>query len=155
MPRKISQYFTGEKKYFSLVILIILLILLSAIISPLLIERTKKNWNTDLPSLVVNIENSSINFFRSKETDLFIKSTHLKNYIRENLEPQNFSYRSLVKLVNDKEFEKFSVEVIAPNGRLLAWNKKVALPPENVFPLSSSLGEDFFYTGDLVTFLIH
>jgi signal transduction histidine kinase len=153
MPRKISQYFTGEKKYFSLVILIILLIILSAIISPLLTERTKKNWNTDLPSLVVDIENSSLNLFRSKENDLFIKSTHLKNYIRENLEPQNFSYRSLVKLVNDKEFENFSAEVIAPNGRLLAWNKKIALPPENVFPLSYSLGEDFFYSGDLVTFL--
>ena len=153
MLRKISQYFIGEKKYFSLVILIILVIIISAIFSPILIESTNKNWNKDLPSLVVSIQNSSLNLFRSKENDLFVKSTHLKNYIRENLEPQNFSYRSLIKLVNDKEFENFSVEVIAPNGRLLAWNKKIALPPENVFPLSSSLGEDFFYTGDLVTFL--
>lgn len=153
MSRKIFQNFTGEKKYFSLVILIILLLILSAIISPILIDRTKNNWNTDLPALVVQIENSSLSLFKSKENDLFIKSTHLKDYIRENLEPQNFSYRSLVKLVNDKEFENFSTEVIAPNGRLIAWNKKIALPPENVFPLSSSLGEDFFYTGDLITYL--
>src|ERR1035437_1145844 len=153
MSKKIFQHFTGEKKYFSLVVLIILLLILSAIISPILIDRTKNNWNTDLPSLVVHIENSSMSLFRSKENDLLIKSIHLKNYIRENLEPQNFSYRSLVKLVNDKEFENFSTEVIAPNGRLIAWNKKVALPPENVFPLSSSLGEDFFYIGDLITYL--
>src|ERR1035437_7604789 len=153
MSRKIFQHFTGEKKYFSLVVLIILLLILSAIISPILIDRTKNNWNTDLPSLIVHIENSSLSLFKSKENDLFIKSTHLKDYIRENLEPQNFSYRSLVKLVNDKEFENFSTEVIAPNGRLIAWNKKIALPPENVFPLSSSLGEDFFYTGDLITYL--
>src|ERR1035438_8343444 len=95
MSRKIFQHFTGEKKYFSLVILIILLLLLllSAIISPILIDRTKNNWNTDLPSLVVHIENSSQSFFRLKENDLFIKSAHLKNYIRENLEPQNFSYQ--------------------------------------------------------------
>jgi two-component system, NtrC family, nitrogen regulation sensor histidine kinase NtrY len=153
MSRKFFQHFTGEKKYFSLVILIILLLILSAIISPILIDRTKKDWTADLYSLVVNIENSSINLFRSKENDLFVKSTHLKDYIRENLEPQNFSYRSLVKLVNDKEFENYSAEVMAPNGRLIAWNKKIALPSENVFPLSGSLGEDFFYTGDLVTYL--
>src|ERR1039457_7246716 len=110
MSRKIFQHFTGEKKYFSLVILIILLLILSAIISPILIDRTKNNWNTDLPSLVVHIENSSQSLFRLKENDLFIKSAHLKNYIRENLEPQNFSYRSLVKLVNDKEFEGFRSE---------------------------------------------
>jgi two-component system, NtrC family, nitrogen regulation sensor histidine kinase NtrY len=153
MPRKIVHYFTGEKKYFSLVILIILLLLLSAIISPILIERTKKNWTNELPSLVINIENSSLSLFRTKENDLYVKSAHLKNYIRENLEPQNFSYRSLVKLVNDKEFENYSTEVIAPNGRLIAWNKRIALPPENIFPLSYSLGEDFFYTGDLITYL--
>src|ERR1035437_3145469 len=153
MLRKIVHLFTGEKKYFSLVILIILLIFLSAVISPVLIDRIKKNWNSDLPSLVIKIENSSLDLFKSKESDLFTKSTHLKNYIRENLEPQNFSYRSLVKLVNDKEFENSSVEIIAPNGRLIAWNKKIALPPENVFPLSSPLGEDFFYIGDLNTYL--
>jgi two-component system nitrogen regulation sensor histidine kinase NtrY len=153
MSKKFFQRFAGEKKYFSLVILIIILLILSAVISPVLIDRTKNNWNANLPSLVVNIENSSQNLFRSKENILFDKSEHLKNYIRENLEPQNFSYRSLVKLVNDKEFESFSVEVIAPNGRLIAWNKKIALPPENVFPLSGSLGEDFFYNGDLTTFL--
>src|ERR1035437_2589950 len=153
MLRKIFHLFTGEKKYFSLVILIILLIFLSAVISPVLIDRIKKNWNSDLPSLVIKIENSSLDLFKSKESDLFTKSTHLKNYIRENLEPQNFSYRSLVKLVNDKEFENSSVEIIAPNGRLIAWNKKIALPPENVFPLSNPLGEDFFYIGDLNTYL--
>ena len=153
MSKKIFQHFTGEKKYFSIVILIILLLILSAIITPILIDRTRNNWNTDLPSLIVHIENSSINLFKSKENDLFTKSVHLKNYIRENLEPQNFSYRSLIKLVNDKEFENVSAEVIAPNGRIIAWNKKIALPPENVFPLSYSLGEDFFYTGDLITYL--
>jgi uncharacterized protein (UPF0333 family) len=82
MSRKFFQHFTGEKKYFSLVILIILLLILSAIISPILIDRTKKDWTADLYSLVVNIENSSINLFRSKENDLFVKSTHLKDYIR-------------------------------------------------------------------------
>jgi two-component system, NtrC family, nitrogen regulation sensor histidine kinase NtrY len=153
MLRKIFQLFTGEKKYFSLVIVIILLIFLSALISPALIDRIKKNWSKDLPSNVIKTENSSISLFKDKETNMVTKSNHLKNYIRENLEPQNFSYRSLIKLVNDKEFEDYSAEVIAPNGTLIAWNKKLALPPENVFPLSSPLGEDFFYTGDLTTYL--
>ena len=153
MLRKFFQLFTGEKKYFSLVILIIIVLFLSAIIFPPLIDRIKKNWNEDLPYLLVKIENSSLGIFKSEESDLITKSTHLKNYIRENLEPRNFSYRSLVKLVNDKEFENLSAEVIAPNGRLIAWNKKIAIPPENVFPLSNPLGEDFFYIGDLNTFL--
>jgi two-component system, NtrC family, nitrogen regulation sensor histidine kinase NtrY len=153
MPRKIFQYLTIEKKYFSLVILIIILIFFSALISPILIQKIKKNWIADLPFKVIKIENSSQSLFNSKETDLYRKSTHLKNYIRGNLESQNFSYRSLVKLVNDKEFEDFSAEVIAPNGRLIAWNKKIAIQPENVFPLSYSLGEDFFYTSDLITYL--
>ncbi|MDR3609877.1 MAG: ATP-binding protein [Ignavibacteriaceae bacterium] len=153
MLRKFFQLFIGEKKYFSIVIVIILCIFLSALISPVLIDRIIKNWNNDLPSLIIKTESSSINLFKSKESSLVTKSLHLKNYIRENLEPQNFSYRSLIKLVNDKEFEDYSVEIIAPNGTIIAWNKKLALPSENVFPLSRPLGEDFFYTGDLTTYL--
>jgi len=109
MLRNIFQYLTSEKKYFSLVIVIIILIFFSALISPIIIDKIKKNWIADLPSLVVKIENSTQSLFKSKEIDLLKKSIHLKNYIRENLEPQNFSYRSLVKIVNDKEFENFSV----------------------------------------------
>jgi two-component system, NtrC family, nitrogen regulation sensor histidine kinase NtrY len=153
MLRKLFQLFIGEKKYFSIVLVIILFIFLSALISPILIDRINKNWNGDLPSLILKTETSSIDFFKSKETSLVSKSIHLKNSIRENLEPQNFSYRSLLKLINDKEFEDYSVEIIAPNGTLIAWNKKLAMTPENVFPLTRPLGEDFFYTGDLSTYL--
>jgi signal transduction histidine kinase len=153
MLRKILQTFTGEKKYFSFVILTIFIIFLSAIISPNLINRVKRNWNDNLPQLVVKIENSSIEYIKVSEDELYSKESHLKKYIRENLEPQNFSYRSLIRLINDKEFENFSVEIIAPNGRLIAWNKKLAIQTENVFPLSYPLGEDFFYNGNLTTYL--
>jgi hypothetical protein len=143
MLRKHLQTFTGEKKYFSFVILIIIIIFLSAIISPILIKRVKRTWNDRLPQAIVEIENSSIEYFKGREDELYTKEAHLKSYIRENLEPQNVSYRSLIRLINDKEFENYSVEVIAPNGRLIAWNKKIAIPAENVFPLSYPLGEDF------------
>jgi len=153
MLRKILQTFTGEKKYFSLVILLIFIIFLLAVISPYLINKVKNNWNGRLPQTIVEIENSSIKHFRGSEDQLFTKEIHLKNYLRDNLESQNFSFRSLIRLINDKEFESFSVEVIAPNGRLIAWNKKLAVPTENVFPLSFPLGEDFFYDGNLTTYL--
>ncbi len=153
MLRKFLHTFTGEKKYFSFVILLIFIIFLSAVISPYLINRVKNNWNDQLPQTIVKIENSGIDYFKGSEDELFTKEAHLKSYIRENLEPQNFSYRSLIRLINDKEFENFSVEVIAPNGRLIAWNKKLAIPAENVFPLSYPLGEDFFYSGNLTTYL--
>ena len=153
MLRKLLQTFTGEKKYFSLVILIIFIIFLSAFISPYLISRLKRNWNDHLPQAIVAIENSSIDFFKEGEGELFSKEDNLKSYIRGNLEPKNFSYRSLVRLINDKEYENYSVEVIAPNGRLIAWNKKIAIAAENVFPLEYPLGEDFFYSGNLTTYL--
>ena len=153
MLRKLLKSFSGEKKYFSIVILIIFIIFLSAIISPYLISRIKRNWNDKLPRAVADIENSSFQHFKQSENVLFTKEAHLKSYIRENLEPQNFSYRSLIRLINDKEFENFSVEVIAPNGRLIAWNKKLAISAENVFPLAFPLGEDFFYNGNLTSYL--
>ena len=90
MLRNLLKTFTGEKKYFSFVILAIFIIFLSAVISPYLINRDKRNWNEKLPATVVEIENSSIDYLKVREADLFTKEAHLKSYVRENLEPQNF-----------------------------------------------------------------
>ncbi len=77
----------------------------------------------------------------------------LKNRLRKVLNPRNSSYGSLIKVVNNEDFEGYSVEVLAPNGRLIAWSPKIAIPQNDILPLAFPAGQIHFYNSPLITYL--
>jgi two-component system nitrogen regulation sensor histidine kinase NtrY len=50
-------------------------------------------------------------------------------------------------------YNDYSVEILAPNGKMIAWNRSIAVKQDDIFPLSYPAGETHFYTGDLITYL--
>ncbi|QQS34867.1 MAG: HAMP domain-containing protein [Ignavibacteriales bacterium] len=153
MLKRILNRFKGDRKYFTIVFFVLVLILVSGITAPLLIEKTETNWNKELSIAIQEIENDVFKSFKEKEHQLIEVKTQLTKKLHRILKPGNQSYGLLIKTVNNKEFEDYSVEVFAPNAKLIAWNSIIAIPQEELFPLSYPFGETYFYESGLQTYL--
>ena len=149
----ILRYLRGDGKYFTIVFFILMLVLAIGMITPVIVSYNENNWGTELNSKIHNIEITTANFFKDKETQLLLTHKKLKQNLLVTLSPPNTSYRGLIKLVNEEKYNEYSVEVLAPNGRIIAWNANIAIKEENIFPLTFPLGQVFFHNTELVTYL--
>ncbi len=153
MLKKIFQIFEGDRKYFAIVFFILLLILVSGILTPVYIRYTENDWPEKLTEKIQDIESSVNTILKEKESNLLTISSGLRKKLKTTLSPGNSSYGALINLVNDDEYNGYSVEILAPNGRMIAWNRSIAIDQDDIFPLSFPVGETHFYKGDLVTYL--
>ncbi len=152
MTFKIFNKIKGDRKYFAIVFFILFLIILSGIITPIIVHNIEDNWQTDLSNKITDIQTSVISILNSKESKLLNCDQKLREKLRKVLNPQNNSYGALTRVVNSNEFENYSIEVLAPNGRLIAWNTNVAIPQNDILPLALPAGQCHFYQGDLITY---
>ncbi len=153
MPKKIFQIFEGDRKYFAIVFFILLLILVSGILTPVYIRYTENDWPEKLTEKIQDIESSVNSILKQKEDNLLAVSSGLNKKLKTTLSPGNSSYGALINLVNDDQYNDYSVEILAPNGRMIAWNRSIAINQDDIFPLSFPVGETHFYKGDLITYL--
>ncbi|HVO73337.1 MAG TPA: hypothetical protein VMT35_04895, partial [Ignavibacteriaceae bacterium] len=128
MPRKIFNMFPfnpgllkDDRKYFAIVFFILILIVLSGIITPILIYNKKSDWNSELSERISKIESEVTSLFKAKESNLINTSQALKNRLHRVFRSRNISYGRLIRSVNRDEYNGCSVEVLAPNGKLIAW----------------------------------
>ena len=153
MSVEFLKRFKDDRKYFAIVLFILFLIFISGIITPILVDRTKDNWDDKLADKILNIESSVNAIFNKKESSLITTADDLSNKIRTALSEPKTTYGSLIKLINGPEYENCSIEVLAPNGRMIGWNDVIAVKSEDILPLSYPAGEAHFYRSDLVTYL--
>ncbi len=153
MNNKIIKKIQGGKKYLYTVFLFVLLFFLSGFITPIILKNIANNWNKSVSIKIIEIENSVKNIFRQKEQSLFYVDKQIKNDLIKTLSPRNRTYARLIKLINNTYYDKYSIEILAPNGKLIAWNKTIAIPAQNILPLSYPAGHLHFYDSDLITYL--
>ena len=138
-----------RKIFFSL----ILLLIVSGLLHPYFLNRISSSWKTEIGSKLSSIENETIINFQHKQERLIAKSINLKKILHSLLSPQNSSYQKLTNYLTQKSLKIYSIEIIAPNGKLIAWNNDLVIPTDEIFPLSFPVGETYFYNGDLASYL--
>ena len=153
MFKKITEKFKGDRKYFSIVFFILIILGVSGIVTESVINRTKENWESILIDKISRIQESIKNDFESKQNDLVNKLNLVRQDLRKSLTPESESYKEIVKLINDEVFDNYSIEIFAPNGKLIAWNHIIAVEQDELFPLSFPLGEAYFLSKDLLNYL--
>lgn len=153
MRSRFDRVFQGDKKYFVLDFFILLLFLGSGIITPLIIKNITNNWGNILSYKILDIQKSATRLFKEDQSSLLESKKKIKSELRYTLNPANSSYEELLKMVNKKDYKKLSIEVLAPNGKLIAWNNQIAIKQNDILPLSFPAGEIHFYSSNLVTFL--
>jgi two-component system, NtrC family, nitrogen regulation sensor histidine kinase NtrY len=153
MVRTFFDRFKDDRKYFAIVFFIFILFVLSGLISPILINQEKENWLNKLSEKIIRIEKNAIKDFQKSENELLNISLLVKNDLSEILIKNNVSYGELVKVINEEKLRNYSLEILAPNGKLIAWNSIIAIPQEDIFPFDYPIGETYFFKSDLVTYL--
>ncbi|MCW9064731.1 MAG: hypothetical protein OQJ78_00410, partial [Ignavibacteriaceae bacterium] len=129
------------------------LIIITGIVTPLIINQQRNNWDSELSYQIAEIEKTVITIFGKKELNLLETEKWLKSSLSETFKSKSYQYKELIELVNHAEKKNYSLEVIAPNGKLIAWNENIAIPQEEIFPLTYPLGETYFFDGGLLTYL--
>jgi len=153
MNKKISAYFKGDRKYFAIVFLILALIFLVGLITPVLIEKEKTNWDKELSDKILEIENGVQVLLAEKETQLIEIKKRIKNELHQTLATTEYEYGNLITLVNREINKEYSVEIVAPNGKIIAWNDVIAIQQEEIFPFVYPLNEVHFFNSSLITYL--
>lgn len=153
MKKNFLKKIQGDRKYFAIVFFILILLLISALITPDYIDKKKNNWAVELTKQIEEIELSANAKFELKMLSLIETTGRLKKCLRDVFVSADEPYREIIKVLNQRRFEGYSIGILAPNGRMIAWNNPVILTQENLFPLSSPLGELYFYETDLITYL--
>jgi len=153
MFASLLKKFRGDKKIFPIVFFILFLILLSGIIAPFLIRQTKDNWNSELTAKISEIRSKSLGIYKQKEDKLLSVKKEFKSRLATVLSPGTASYGSIIKLVSEDSFTDYSVGVFAPNGKLIAWNKTIAINQDDLFPLKEPFGDTYFSRKKLITYL--
>jgi nitrogen fixation/metabolism regulation signal transduction histidine kinase len=153
MFKKITEKFKGDRKYFSIVFFILIILGISGVITESVLNNTKENWDDILIEEITKTELSIKSDFEIKHNELINKLDLVRKDLRKSLTPENESYKEIVKLINDDIFNDYSIEIFAPNGKLIAWNQIVAIDQEELFPLSFPLGETYFLSKDLLYYL--
>ncbi len=153
MSYKLSKKLRGDRKFFAIVFFILLIIFLSGILTPLRVHYQESNWNRELSKKIEAIRGEVLTLFSKKEDKLLETSQSLKKDLSHILVPRNISYGSLIKALNENKYDDYSIEILAPNGKLIAWNRTVAVPANDILPLAYPAGETHFFNTELKTYL--
>lgn len=153
MSLNLFKRFRDDRKYFTIVLFVLFLILISGIVTPILLEKKKDNWSARVDRKIEDIQMGADRIFRGKEDGLLSAKNRLKSDLANVLGGSKSTYGSLIRLINSDRFSSYSIEVLAPNGKLIGWNDILAIKQEDVLPLSYPAGEAHFYRSDLVTYL--
>ena len=143
----------GDRKFFAIVFFILLLLIISFFIKPFLESSIRDSWKEEEKEKNEAIESTVKDLYKESENSLLKTAAELKSNLADTLKPAKNSYGSLVRLVNSKEYNSYSVEIVAPNGRLIAWNENIAIPQYDIFPLNFPAGEIYFYHSALDIYL--
>lgn len=153
MNKKISAYFKGDRKYFAIVFFILALIFLVGLITPILIEKEKTNWDKELSDKILEIENGVKTIIAEKENQLIEIKNRIKNDLHKTLATTAYEYGNLISLVNRDINKENSIEIVAPNGKIIAWNDVIAIKQDEIFPFVYPLNEVHFFNSSLITYL--
>ena len=151
MVNTVIKKLKSDGKYIAIVFLI--LIILSGLITPLVINHERDNWDSELTYKIAEIENAIKSSLKNRELKLLQTADWLKKNLSETFKSKSYQYKELIELVNNAENKNYSLEIVAPNGKLIAWNENIAIPQAEIFPLAFPLGQTYFHTTGLLTYL--
>lgn len=146
------KYFKGDGKIFSIVFFVLIFLILTGIIAENQINSVKNDWKSYVTEELNDMQISVTEEFKVKENFLVGTLNKLKSNLQSELNKSDETFKSLIKVINQPEYDDFSIEIYAPNGKLIGWNKSSKVLHNELFPLPATIGETFFLEKDLVYF---
>lgn len=153
MLSKILSYFKGDRKYFSIVFFILALIFVVGLITPNIVERKKDNWDSELSNRIMEIDSGISSLISEKESNLISVKNQIKDELHQTFVNTDYEYGNLISIVNQQSYDDYSIGVVAPNGKIIAWSYQIAIKQEEIFPFVYPINEVHFFNSPLVTYM--
>jgi signal transduction histidine kinase len=151
--KRTNRLFKGDRKYLSIVFFILLLILLIGLFIPYYLSNTTDNWEDVLSDRIKSSQTEIIKIINAKENDLILKKNNLKSQLHLTLNKSSYDYGALITSITNNTYDDLLIEIVAPNGRVIAWNKASGNQKKEIFPLGYPLSEIHFETSGLEVLL--
>ena len=116
---------------------------LSAVLSPILIEKGKNNWDKTLVDKIDNVANSISQAFETRTDFLITISSRLKKDLHSLQFKSLIDQRSLFTLLTDKKYQNLSVQIYDSKRNLIAWNYEPVLDEQGLNKTSSYINQSF------------
>ncbi|MFA5806724.1 MAG: hypothetical protein WC879_18990, partial [Melioribacteraceae bacterium] len=142
-----------NKKYIRLISLIFFLMLLSGVLSPILIEKEKNNWDKTLIDKIDYVANSISHAFETRTDFLITISSHLKKDLHSLNLKSSIDQRPLFNILANKKYQNLSVQIYDSKGNLTAWNSEPVLEKQELIKTGSYINQSFFSSQKLLTHL--
>jgi signal transduction histidine kinase len=149
-----TKIFSNRKtKYLFFFIILFTCFLISAIVSPILVENQKSNWES---ILIDNIEynTSKINEAIKSKTETLIGCTKkIKLGLINLLSSQKYDRGKLFQAIEHFSNDNIVCEVYDNNFELVAWNSSPVIEKQNLADIKSRISQSFFIDKKLIAYL--
>ncbi len=142
-----------NKKYIRLISLIFFLVFLSGVVSPILIEKQKNDWDRTLIDKIDKVVYSINTSFETRTNFLLIQSARLKKDLHSIHPKPGKDQRSLFNLLSSEKYQNLSVQIYNSKRDLTAWNSEPVLDGQWLKKTNSYMNQSFFISQKLFTHL--
>lgn len=154
MLKNILNKFADDRKFFSIVFFILFIIVLIGIVSPIITNKTKENWDADLAGKVSDIERGMQKSFLNKQELLTAKSDLIATgLVKLYGSTDSLSPRILFKILSSDFYRDYHIGIYDSAFNLIAWTENYNISTFERDCNTFKFGETFFYNIDLFTYL--
>ncbi len=129
------------------------LIIISGLAEPIIINSQRDSWENTVNEKVNTIEFSVADFIDTEIIDVVDESKELKNSIGKILN-ESGTIPDIIEFINSYNYNNTNIQVIENDTNLIAWNKFTFASDYRSISSLYALGEAFFYSDKLVTYLV-
>ena len=148
-----KKIFKRNRIYFSLIAVLSLLIIVSGIISPVLVEKEKGDWDKILIDKTDFFENAINQTFEEKSSLITATGSEVKRNLRGLISDSSPDQKKIMNLVADKRYRNVSLHLYDSSQNLVAWNSEPVLSRIELENLPQFYNQTFFSGKKLFTFL--
>ncbi len=128
---------------------------MSGVLSPILVEKKKNNWDRLLVDKIENVASYISNSLDTRTEVLIESSSLLKKDLRTLHLDSTADQQYLFSILSDNKYQNLSVQVYNSNKTLIAWNSEPVLDTQGLKKTESYINQSFFVSRKLFTYLCY
>ncbi|MGE5679904.1 MAG: sensor histidine kinase [Bacillota bacterium] len=153
MTGRLKHIVKEDKKYFFLFSLLLLIIFILGIISPVLVEKKRQNWESELKAITTTIDGSVQSKISDMESEILRLKSEVKSEVGKVLSQNKVPNGNLFDLLNKQNYAGNSIEIYDNSREMIAWTPETAPSGSRLLQLDYQPGEIHFCRTGLQTYL--
>src|SRR3989339_861385 len=149
----INKFLNRKLIFTTLFSILFLIFIISAILSPIFINKEKDNWETILTDKIEATQ-TDIDKALDRKSDLLISSSgSIKPTLSKLLSDTNVDDKKIIQSLSNYDNGKILIQLHNSSNTLIGWNDQPAIDEVSISSVKNYYGQTFFSGKKLVTYL--